>query len=113
MLWHGRIGYSKPEAVSPHVTEMVVRELEACGHIETYKIRNESSQSQNGSIRLQMVIRATVPPPVFDLVPYISYASHLGHLWKVEDAAPDPPEIVLTLGGVYNGNKPDTGNQNG
>ena len=105
MKFAGSIGFVKTVETAPDVWKTQPIERPAMGDIITFKRR---WQSQNGSTNDDIKINQSISilaadPFIFDSIGAIRYVRWKGECWKVEDATPEYPRIIINLGGVYDG----------
>lgn len=103
--WFGKVGYSETVETTPGVwtTEDTVREY--YGDIlrnTTRWSRNPDSTNDNLTVTTQISIVADAfANEKFHAIKWIEF---MGVKWCVDSVDPtQPPRLILTLGGVYNG----------
>lgn len=105
--WSGNIGFAMPETeTKPGVwkTESIV-EKKYCGDlIKDFRRSQNSSESVNDDITISNQISIVATSFVMENFYAIRYVKFMGVAWKVTSVdASQPPRLVLSLGGVYNG----------
>ena len=73
------------------------------GRVIEHSRRWQSSDMVTDDLMLGNQIAITANDYAFQHASAISYVRYMGGLWKVTSIKVKPPEIILTLGGVYNG----------
>ncbi len=63
----------------------------------------ESAQQLNDNLNIRNSISIVADPYISNKINTIRYVKWLGTYWKVTDVEVQYPRLVLTLGGVYNG----------
>lgn len=103
MRWSGKIGYGKSVEKNPGVWVDEIEEKKYVGDLIRSSRRWSNSTSVNGEIQLSDQISILSDPYIISNFQNIRYAEMMGNLWCVTNADIQYPRIVLTLGGVYNG----------
>ena len=113
MRWYGKIGYVEQVETdpvnAPSVYKSVVTEVSYRGEIMRNDRRWNDGNSVNGEIRVSNQISILSDPYIIANFHNIRYAEFMGTLWCVTDVEVQYPRLVLTLGGVYNGEQANTG----
>lgn len=102
--FYGPIGYVKPVEVAPGDWVNEKTERNYYGDV----LRNTSRwmstpDSTNDNITVNVQISIVADPYAEQNFQTIKYVEFMGAKWKVTDATPQYPRIILTLGGLYNG----------
>ena len=104
MRWHGKIGYSETVETKPGVYENQDTICEYYGDIKRNSTRwVNSSDSTNDDLTVSTQISIVADSFAFEKFYSIKWIEYMGVKWKVTNADPQPPRILLTLGGVWNG----------
>lgn len=102
--FYGAIGYAKSEQTSPGDWTDEITERNHYGDVLKNTGRwSPSSDSTNDNLNVNVQISIIADPYAEQNFHTIKYATFMGTKWKVVDATPQYPRIILTLGGVYNG----------
>lgn len=104
----GVIGFSNSVEIEDGVWVNKVKEKSYTGEIIKNTFSNVSSGNINDDIQLNCQISIIHDGYLCENLQKILYVSFLGTDWKVTNATPQYPRIILTLGGVYNGPKAET-----
>lgn len=106
--WFGKVGYSLPETeTSPGIWEALLVEHEYYGEITSDKRRHQNSGEINSGVALANVISIIADPFAYENCSYIAYVEIMGTKWSVTEIdASQRPRLILTVGGVWNGNTP-------
>ena len=103
--WYGKVGYVQtietPENSGVWVETPIEREY--TGDLNRNHKRYESSNNLNDNITLQNEISIVCDPYAIENFQYIRYVEIMGSLWKVTSVDVQYPRLVLSVGGVYNG----------
>ena len=102
--WFGKVGYSDSVEADPGVwtPNDIVREY--YGDV----IRNTTRwtgnpESTNDDLTVNSQISIVADPFAIANFHAIKWIEFMGVTWKVTNIDPQPPRLLLTLGGVYNG----------
>ena len=101
--WFGKIGYSISEETEPGVWEPTIVEREYYGDVTSNRINRQNSGEVNDRINLANVISIVADPFAYQNCSKMAYAEIMGAKWKITDIEIQHPRLILTIGGVYNG----------
>lgn len=103
--WHGVVGYVEPVEVKPGVWQDVVTERKYTGDVLTNTNRwSSSSDSTNDDLSINNRLSIIADPYAYQNFHSIKFVEFMGSKWKVTGVdASTRPRLILTLGGVYNG----------
>ena len=101
--WFGRIGYSEQLEVSPGVWEEKITERQYYGDVVRNIRRLESSVNVNDDINASMEISIVSDPFALSNFHSMRYIEYMGSLWKISNVEVNYPRLVLTIGGLWNG----------
>lgn len=103
--FHGKIGYSTSTEIAPGVWTDVISEREYYGDV----IRESRQWTNSGNVNENLVaanrITITADDFAFHNRSSMRYVIWDGDYWKVTSVEVQRPRLILSLGGVYNGNK--------
>lgn len=104
--WHGNVGYvttaeskDEPGVWNP---ETVERHYYGDVYRNSRKITN-SENGTNVNINISNQVSIVADPFAYENFHKIRYAEFMGALWDVTDIEVQRPRLIMTLGGVYNG----------
>ena len=101
--YYGKIGYGITEEKTPGVWVNVINERFYYGDIiKNYK-KAEQVQTLNDNINVNNQISIISDPYAMENFHHIKFAEFMGTKWKVTSVDVEFPRLLLTLGGVYNG----------
>ena len=101
--WFGRIGYAEQLEVSPGVWEEKITERQYYGDVVRNIRRLESSVNVNDDINASMEISIVADPFALSNFHSMRYIEYMGSLWKISNIEVNYPRLVLTIGGLWNG----------
>lgn len=97
------VGYVEEQETRAGVWEEVKLEKPYNGDIIRNTRRLESGESINDNVVITNVISIVADPYAYQHFFAIRYVRWCGVLWKVTNVEVQRPRLLLTLGGVYNG----------
>lgn len=101
--FYGPIGYAITSETSPGVWTDTIIERNYYGDV----LKNYERQNQGKSINDDVVIsnRLSIISDPFAIEHFhrIKYVKWLGAAWKIDSVEVQYPRLILTIGGVYNG----------
>lgn len=107
--WFGKIGFALPtREVEPGIWNSSVEEREYYGDVTSGRWKRQSSGEINDNINLANVLSILADSFAFENHSYIVYVEILGSKWKISDVELQYPRMILSIGGVWNGNAPGT-----
>lgn len=106
MRFHGKVGYAIPVNRGNGVWSDDITERTYFGDVREAIKSNEESEQVNVNIRLQNRISIVADAFALEHFTNIKYVSWAGSLWTVNSVEVERPRLLLSLGGVYNGQRP-------
>ena len=104
--WFGKIGYAITSETESGIWEPTIVEKEYYGDLTTDRRKRQNSGEANDNINLANVISIIADPFAIQNCSYMAYAEVMGTRWKISDIEVQYPRLILTVGGVYNGDSP-------
>ena len=101
--WYGKIGYAITEETEPGIWESKIIERSYYGDIISDRRNRQTSDKVNDDINLSTIISIVADPYVYQNCSYMAYAEIMGNKWNIISVEPQYPRLILTTGGVYNG----------
>lgn len=101
--WYGKVGYIVTTETTPGVWTPKPIEREYYGDFTRNHKRWESSQNVNDNITMQSEISIVCDPYALQNFQYIRYVEFMETNWKVTAVDVQYPRLILSIGGVYNG----------
>ena len=103
--WCGKVGYSVTEETEPGIWEPKITEYEYYGDLVKNTTRRfQSSGEVNDNINILNNISIVADPFAYEnFSSHIVYVEFMGIKWKITSVEVKYPRLILTLGGVYNG----------
>ena len=103
--FYGIVGYVETEETPSGDWDDVVTEQEYYGDVLKHSRRIESSANRNDNINISNQISIVSDPYALQNFCHIKFVVWNGVPWKVTDVNVQYPRLLLTLGGVYNGER--------
>ena len=103
MKYFGDIGYGVTEETRPGVSLPTITEREYYGDIVRNTRRLENGGKVVDDLNINMTLSIVADPFAYQNFHQIKYAEYMGSKWKVSSVEVQYPRLILTLGGVYNG----------
>lgn len=104
--WFGKIGYAITSETESGIWEPTIVEKEYYGDLITDRRKRQNSGEVNDNINLANVISIIADPFAIQNCSYMAYVEVMGTRWKISDIEVQYPRLILTVGGVYNGDSP-------
>ena len=101
--YFGKIGFGVTEETKPGVYEQKMTVKEYYGDIVRNSRRLENGGKVNDDLNINMTLSIVADPFAFNNFHQLKYAEYMGAKWKATSVEPQFPRLVITLGGVYNG----------
>lgn len=101
--FYGKIGYAETVETSPGVWEEQIIERKYYGELIRNSRRLESSGNLNDNINVSNEISIVADPFANQNFHSMRYVGFMGALWKIISVEVKYPRLILTVGGVYNG----------
>lgn len=101
--WYGKIGYGMIEETSPGVYEEKIVERNYYGELGRNNRRLESSSNLNDNINIANEISIVADPFANENFHAMRYIEFMGTKWKITNVEVRFPRLILSAGGVYNG----------
>lgn len=101
--WYGVVGYVETVENQPGVWKEKATERYYYGDVVQETSRYQSANLVNDNLVLSNKLSIVADPYAIDNFSSIRYAEFMGDKWKVNSVDVRHPRLLLTLGGVYNG----------
>lgn len=102
--WYGVIGYADNVEIEPGVFEDVIIERPYYGDIVRNTRRLQNSGNINDDINISNQISIVADPYANKNIYNMRYVEFMGTKWKITDVEVQFPRLILSIGGVWNGN---------
>lgn len=101
--FYGAIGYSITEEVKPGVYAEKITERMYYGDLQRNTRRLQTASQVNDNIEISNEISIVADPFANENFHLMKYAEFMGIKWKVTSVEVQCPRLILTVGGLYNG----------
>ena len=101
--FYGSIGYAETVETSPGVWVERSTERKYYGDVNRDSRRLQSANQLNDNINVSSEISIVADPYAYNHFHSMRYVEFMGAKWKVSTVEPKPPRLILTLGGLCNG----------
>lgn len=99
----GPIGFAEQAETTPGVWEEVITERYYYGDLIRNVRRLQSSDKVNDDINVSNEISIVADPFANENFHSMRYVEFMGAKWKITSVEVQYPRLILTMGGVYNG----------
>ena len=106
--WYGKIGYAETVETEPGIWEEQLTERSYDGDVYRNTRLLQNSGSVNDNINVGNQISIIADPFAYQKFHAMRYAEFMGTNWKITNVDVQYPRLILTLGGVYNGDTTGT-----
>ena len=103
MKWYGPIGYAEQVETTPGVWKDQVTERMYAGELQRNTRSLQSSGTLNDNINVANEISIVADPYAYQHFHSMKYVGFMGTKWKISNVEVQYPRLILTVGGVYNG----------
>lgn len=101
--WYGQVGFAESEEYETGVWENSVKERNYYGEVISTRWKRENANHLVDDINLSNQISIVSDPYANEHCSSIVYVTYMGTKWKVTDVEIQFPRLLLSIGGVYNG----------
>lgn len=102
--WFGKVGYSETVETAPGKWTPQDTIHEYFGDVIRTTTRwAGNSDSTNDDLTVNCQISIVADPFAINKFHSMKWIEFMGAKWKITNVEPQPPRLLLTLGGVYNG----------
>ena len=101
--FYGVIGYAESSETTPGVWTDIITEKSYSGDVLKNSRRVQTGENLNDDLVVNNMISVIADPYAYQNFHLIRYIEWMGVLWKVTNVEVQRPRLILTIGGVYNG----------
>lgn len=106
--FYGEIGFGDTVETEPGVWEDAIIERKFSGSVLRHTVQTQVSDKVNDDATLSNSISVVGNRYAFEHLANMRYIKFDGGFWTIDSAELKRPQIILSLGGVYNGPKAGT-----
>lgn len=103
--FYGKVGYAITKETAPGVWKPEITEMPYYGDVYKDTSRRQTGDKVNDDIVLGNQFSVVADGYALQHYPYIVYVEWMGAKWKVTSVEYQCPRLILTVGGVYNGDE--------
>lgn len=100
----GKIGYAETVETTPGVWEEKITEREYFGDLIRNTRSLQSGEQLNDNINISNEISIVADPFAYENFHSMRYVEFMNAKWKVSSIEVQYPRLILSVGGLYNGN---------
>lgn len=101
--YYGKIGFAESVESAPGVHVEKIVERNYYGELVRNSRRLQSANQLNDNINISNEISIVADPYADKNFHMMRYIEFLGTKWKISNVEVQPPRLILTVGGVWNG----------
>ena len=101
--YYGQIGFAESVESSPGVHIEKIVERNYYGELVRNSRRLQSANQLNDNINISNEISIVADPYADKNFHMMRYIEFMGTKWKISNVEVQPPRLILTVGGVWNG----------
>ena len=101
--WFGTIGFAKTVETSPGVWQEDITEVNYYGDVMRDSRTLQSADQLNDNVNIANKISIVADPFANNHFHDMRYVKYMGAKWKVSTVEVQRPRLILTIGGLYNG----------
>lgn len=107
--WYGKVGYVITEETEPGIWNQKPIERPYSGDILRVSSKWSTSDKVNGDVTVSNQISIVADPFAYQEFSKIKYIEFMDAFWEVTSVEPQRPRLILTIGGVYSGERAKDG----
>ena len=100
----GKIGYAETVETTPGVWEEKITEREYFGDLIRNTRSLQSGEQLNDNINISNEISIVADPFAYENFHSMRYVEFMNAKWKISSIDVQYPRLILSVGGLYNGN---------
>ena len=100
--FHGIIGYAIQTEVRPGVCQEQIVERECYATVLSGSFVNQQTSEANEDLRVNNRISIVANTYAIENFQFMRYITYMGVKWRISNVDVSYPELILTIGGVYN-----------
>jgi len=107
--FYGKVGYADTVETKPGVWTPTVTERTYSGDVLRSSTSWKAGENLNDDLTISNQISIVADPFAYQNSFAMKYVKWMGAAWKIDKIDIHRPRLILTLGGVYNGEQAPTG----
>jgi hypothetical protein len=101
--FYGKVGYAVTTETAPGVFTEQITERNYSGDVIRNVSKVQGGENLNDNLTVDNKLSIVADPFAYENFYSMRYVSWMGALWKISSVEVMRPRLVLTVGGVYNG----------
>ena len=101
--WYGLIGFCETTEIKPGIWKEQITERPYFGDLIRNSRRLQSVNQVNDNVNIANEISIVADPFAYQNFHSMRWIEYMGTKWKVSNIDVQYPRLILTVGGVYNG----------
>lgn len=101
--WFGAIGFAETVETSPGVWQERITEVNYYGDVMRNSRNLQTTDQLNDNVNIANQISIVADPFANQHFHNMRYVAYMGAKWKVTTVEVQRPRLILTIGGLYNG----------
>ena len=101
--WYGIIGYAKAVEVKPGVWKNEIIKRNYYGDLIRNTRQLQTTEYLNDDVNIANEISIVADPFAYENIYAMRFIEFMGTNWKISNVEVKYPRLILTIGGVYNG----------
>lgn len=105
MKWYGKIGYALTEDNGDGVWTPTMSWRQYYGDVQRFSRHVDGGSNINDNLNISNTISILADPYALENLGYMKCIEWMGNLWEISAIDISYPRMILTIGGVYNGDE--------
>lgn len=101
--FYGPVGYAEQVETAPGVWQEQIVEHHYSGDLLRNRMRYQAADKLNDDLNIANEVSILADPFAMEHFHKMRYVGFQGTLWKISSVEVQYPRLILTIGGVYNG----------
>jgi hypothetical protein len=101
--FYGAIGYAVSKEITPGIWKEQIEERKYCGDLLRNSSQYQTSDKLNDDVNISNEVSIIADPFAYQNFYSMRYIELMGSKWKITKVEVQYPRLILTIGGVYNG----------
>jgi hypothetical protein len=101
--FYGKVGYAETTETGPGIWKDVITDRNYYGDVLKVSRRLTNTDNINDNVQVDNEVSIIADPYAYQNFWNIRYVTWMGVNWKVSKVLVQNPRLILSLGGVYNG----------
>lgn len=103
--FYGKIGFGEDEETGLDVWEPGIKERPYRGDVIQVRRSLETGENRNDDLNIRNEISIIADAYACEHIHAMRYVWWMGNKWKIKDITVERPRLILSIGGIWNGEK--------